>query len=105
MPVMQKKHFPGRNWMIGEKTLSFSDFEWDSANSIMYYSGFDIKYGSIFEKPDTIYSNPTRLYDIDELSKIFLSNKMKLVSSYGNYDKNQKINDDIFQIEILSIKE
>jgi SAM-dependent methyltransferase len=100
-----KKHFPRRNWMLGENTISLSDFEWDSANSIMYYSGFDIKYGDIFKKPDTIYSNPTRLYDINELSEIYMDNKMKLVSIYGNYDKNQKVNDDIFQIEVLSIKE
>lgn len=100
-----QKYFPSRTWVAGSKSLSLADFDWDPEKSIMYYGGIDIKYSEVFEKPEVIYCDPVRLYNVNELSDVLSKYNMKILSAYGDYDKCKLASDDIFQIEICSIKE
>lgn len=98
------KHFPGRNWVFGSQSLSLADFEWDGQQSRMFYGGLEFKYGEILTKPQKIHSNPTRLYNFQELSEIFQKRGMQILKAFGNFDKTVAASDDIFQIQILSQK-
>ena len=98
------KHFPRRHWEFGSQAMSLADFEWDEKHSLMFYAGLEIKYGEIFTRPEEIYSNPTRLYNLQELSVIFEKRGMLIQQAFGNYDKNILASEDIFQIQVLSQK-
>jgi SAM-dependent methyltransferase len=98
------KHFPERNWLAGNKSLSLADFEWDPEKSIMYYAGMEIKYSEVFEKPEALYCNPTRLYDIGELTRILSERRMKIESVFGDFNTDVLATDDILQIQVYSVK-
>ncbi len=65
----------------------------------------NIKYSEVFEKSEVIYCDPIRLYIVNELSAILSKYNMRILSTYGDYDKCKPASNDIFQIEICSIKE
>ena len=98
------KYFPKRNWVLGAQTLSLADFEWDREKSLMYYGGLEFKYGEKLEKPEAIYSNPTRLYNLDELEMIFQARGMEIQQAYGNFDAAIPATEDIFQMQVYSTK-
>jgi len=98
------KHFPARHWMFGDKSLSLADFEWDSKNSRMFYGGFEFKYGEELNKPEKLYSNPTRLYNLSELKTIFQNRSMEIQQAYGHFNKALPVSDDMFQMEVYSRK-
>ena len=98
------KHFPSRNWVLGSQSLSLADFEWDPQRSLMFYGGLEFKYGETFTKPEKIYSNPTRLYNLDELSEIFQQRGMIVRGAYADFDQTLPASDDTFQIQVLSQK-
>lgn len=99
-----RKHFPLRNWVFGNSAMSLADFEWDEAASTMYYGGMDFKYGEPFTRPVELYSNPTRLYAVEELSRIFRKYGLTVSAAYDNFRVDKKAGDDSFQIEVASIK-
>lgn len=99
------KHFPARNWLFGDRSLSLADFEWDAGRSLMFYGGLEFKYGEMLTKPQEIHSNPTRLYNLQELSEIFRERGMQTLEAFGNFDRMVPASDDIFQIQVLSRKE
>ncbi len=83
-------HFPKRNWDIGEKELSFSEFHWDKENRRMLYGGWSIKFGEIAEKPriDALtVDSSIRLYTTSEIKKIFKSRQMVVENTFGKFDK------------------
>jgi 2-polyprenyl-3-methyl-5-hydroxy-6-metoxy-1,4-benzoquinol methylase len=98
------KHFPKRNWVFGKQALSLADFEWDGERSLMYYGGLEFKYGEKLEKPEEIHSNPTRLYNLSELGRIFQVRGMEIQQAYGDFDVTIPATDDKFQIQVYSIK-
>ncbi|MBN1373417.1 MAG: class I SAM-dependent methyltransferase [Anaerolineaceae bacterium] len=98
------RHFPSRTWLFGKNALSLADFEWDAQYSLMFYGGLEFKYGEVFTRPEEIYSNPTRLYNLRELSEIFQQRGMQLQKAFGNFDHTVLATDDIFQIQVLSQK-
>lgn len=98
------RHFPRRNWVFGNQSLSLADFEWDVQRSLMFYGGLEFKYGEALTKPQEIHSNPTRLYNLQELSEIFQKRGMRLQKAFGNFDKTITASDNIFQIQVLSQK-
>jgi SAM-dependent methyltransferase len=98
------RHFPNRSWLFGKNALSLADFEWDAQHSLMFYGGLEFKYGEVFTRPEEIYSNPTRLYNLRELSEIFQQRGMQLQKAFGNFDHTVLATDDIFQIQVLSQK-
>jgi SAM-dependent methyltransferase len=98
------RHFPGRNWVFGNQSLSLADFEWDEQRSRMYYGGLEFKYGEIFTRPQEIHSNPTRLYNLQELSEIFQKRGMQIQKAFGDYDKTVLASDNTFQIQVFSQK-
>jgi len=98
------KHFPGRNWVLGSQSMSLADFEWDPQRSVMFYGGLEFKYGEIFTKPEKIYCNPTRLYNLGELSEIFQKRGMLIQGAFANFDQMLQASDDTFQIQVVSQK-
>jgi SAM-dependent methyltransferase len=98
------RHFPCRHWVFGSQSLSLADFEWDQRQSLMFYGGLEFRYGEIFTRTAEIHSNPTRLYNLQELTEIFQKRGMVLRQAFGNYDKTLLASDDIFQIQVYSQK-
>lgn len=98
------RHFPGRHWVFGSHSLSLADFEWDAQHSRMFYGGLEFKYGEVFERPEQIYSNPTRVYNLKELSDIFRQRDMQVQAAFADFDKTKPASDDTFQIQVLSQK-
>jgi hypothetical protein len=70
----------------------------------MFYGGLEFKYGEILSRPQEIHSNPTRLYNLPELSAIFQQRGMQILRAFGNFDKMAAASDNIFQIQVLSQK-
>ena len=97
-------HFPRRHWVFGNQSLSLADFEWDARQKRMFYGGLELKYGEVLTRPEEIHCNPTRLYNLGELSKIFQKRGLRILNAYGNFDKTVLATDDIFQIQVLSQK-
>jgi SAM-dependent methyltransferase len=98
------KHFPKRHWVFGAKSLSLADFEWDRERSQMFYGGLEFKYGEKLTRPEEIYSNPTRLYNLQELEKIFQSRGMVIRQAYGDFNKAALASNDTFQMQVYSQK-
>jgi len=98
------KHFPSRHWIFGQQTLSLADFEWDNESSTMFYGGLEFKYGEKLTKPEEITSNPTRLYNLQELEMIFRSRGMVIRQAFGEYDLTVPASDDALQLLVYSEK-
>ena len=98
------KYFPKRNWVFGKQSLSLADFEWDRDSSQMFYGGLEFRYGEILEKPESIFSNPTRLYNLQELAVIFRDRGMEIRGAYGDFNTAILACDDVFQIQVFSEK-
>jgi SAM-dependent methyltransferase len=97
-------HFPSRNWVLGNQSLSLADFEWDAQRSLMFYGGLEFKFGETLTRPQEIHSNPTRLYNLQELSEIFQKRGMRIQKAFGNFDKTIMASVDIFQMQVFSQK-
>jgi SAM-dependent methyltransferase len=98
------KHFPKRHWVFGRKSLSLADFELDQETSQMFDGGLEFKYGEKLTKPEEIFSNPTRLYNLQELQRIFQSRGMEIRQTYGDFNKVNPASDDTFRIQVYSQK-
>ena len=98
------KHFPKRHWEVGQHAISLADFEWDSQSSRMFYGGVELKYGEILTRPEEIYCNPTRLYNLGELEVIFRSRGMVIRQAFGEYDLTVPVSDDALQLLVYSQK-
>ena len=98
------KHFPKRNWLFGQQSLSLADFEWDRESSLMFYGGLEFRYGEKLTKPEEIHSNPTRLYNLQEFAVIFQNRAMEIRQAFGDFNTAIPVTDDIFQIQIFSQK-
>ena len=98
------RHFPRRHWVFGNHSLSLADFEWDERRSRMFYGGLEFKYGEIFTRPEEIHFNPTRLYNLQELSGILQKRGMQIQKAFANFDKTVLASGNTFQIQVFSQK-
>jgi SAM-dependent methyltransferase len=98
------RHFPRRAWVLGNKTLSLADFEWDAEKSLMYYGDLEFKFGEVLTKPEILYSNPTRLYNQTELKEIYDKRGMTFLQAWGDFKSSQPATDDVFQMQVLAVK-
>jgi 2-polyprenyl-3-methyl-5-hydroxy-6-metoxy-1,4-benzoquinol methylase len=98
------KHFPKRHWVFGAQSLSLADFEWDRQRRRMFYGGLMFNYGEELTKPEQIHSNPTRLYDMQELETIFESRGLEIQQAFADFDSALSASDDTFQIQVYSKK-
>ena len=98
------RHFPSRHWVFGQHSLSLADFEWDERRSLMFYGGLEFKYGEIFTRPEEIHSNPTRLYNLQELSEIFQKRGMVIRKAFADFEPTVPASDNTFQIQVFSQK-
>lgn len=99
-----RKYFPKQHWSVGHTSISLADFDWDEANSLMYYGGLEIEYGKEPSRPMEIYCNPTRLYGVSELNALFDGIGMKYKRGYGNFDMRTDATSDVFQIQVVAEK-
>ncbi len=103
-----RKHFPCRHWVIGNHSLSLSDFEWDAVNSRMRYRGYGLPYGEVLQKPqDPSEKDPAgyiRLYTIEELQEIFSRRGMNIWKTFGAYDIHLPASDNRYDLIVCSKK-
>ena len=96
-------HFPCRLWDSGEKTLTLSQFEWDTDTRIMLYGQLDFEYGKPLEKPSFEQGFPTRLYTLTEAEKIMKQRGMTVTASYSDFSGKPSSENDI-QLMVCSEK-
>ena len=96
-------HFPQKLWDAGDKTLTLSNFEWDTKTRIMLYSQLDYSYGKILKQPEIPYGNPTRLYTKEEIRQIMKDRGMELYVSYSDF-YGLEANENGFQLMTCSVK-
>ena len=70
----------------------------------MFYGGLEFKYGEIFTRPEEIHFNPTRLYNLQELSGILQKRGMQMQKAFANFDKTVLASGNTFQIQVFSQK-
>jgi SAM-dependent methyltransferase len=97
--------FPKKWWEIGEKAVSFPEFQWEPETKRMLYGGFTIYFGEIARKPECTDPTTTRLYTIDELSRILGDRNMRVIKSFGDYDAAVPDDDRHMQLLVYSRKE
>lgn len=78
-------HFPCKQWDAGEKGLTLSVFEWDSATRTMLYGQQDYPYGAVLTKPVFMEGNPIRLYTLEEIAEIYGRIGMRVVESFADF--------------------
>lgn len=80
-----RSHFPCRLWDAGEKGLTLSVFEWDSATSTLIYGQQDYSFGKVLTKPEFSEGNPIRLYGKRELQELLARQGMEVVRCYSDF--------------------
>jgi hypothetical protein len=70
----------------------------------MYYGGLTFNYGEALTKPEQIHSNPTRLYNLQELRAIFESRGIEIQQAFADFDSALPASDETFQIQVYSKK-
>lgn len=78
-------HFPCKLWDNGKKSLTLSQFEWNSITKIMLYGQLDFAYGQPLSDPVIDYGNPTRLYSLHEIKNIFADLGMEIAETYSDF--------------------
>ena len=96
-------HFPCRMWEAGEKCLTLSAFEWDSAARTLIYGQLDYRYGEPLPKPDMSDGNPIRLYTLDEVKEIFAPLGMEVTGSFSDFE-GRPSSDNGIQLMVRSVK-
>jgi len=98
-------YFPKRHWEIGNKTLSLPEFQWIKETRRMLYGGWNITFGKIAEKPETIDAHSsTRLFSLSEIELILKSRGMRILKTFCDYKGNPATEREL-QLLIYSIKE
>jgi 2-polyprenyl-3-methyl-5-hydroxy-6-metoxy-1,4-benzoquinol methylase len=98
-----RKHFPRRHWEAGSQALSLAEFEWDSPNSRMLYSGYTFPYGEPLVKPEGAEATSARLYTLAELNEIMQARGMQIQRVYNGYQETLATDDDL-EMVVWSIK-
>ena len=98
------RHFPMRNWEIGENTLALSEFEWDPKTRIMLFGGTDIPFGAPLPKSLVFEGDPTRLYTQAEIHRLWSTRGMCLECAYAGFSE-APASPDAIQMLLFSAKE
>ncbi len=96
-------HFPCKLWDEGEKCLTLSAFEWDKETKTLLYGQVDYPYGEPLRKPEIKDGNPIRLYTLDEITKIFSDQGMRVCNSYADFTGKPSSDHDI-QLMVYSVR-
>ena len=97
------RHFPMRNWEVGEKALALSEFDWDKERRIMLFGGADIPYGVPAVMPVIGEGDPTRLYTQAEIQEIWRTRRMRLDAAFAGFT-DAPANPDAMQMVVFSTK-
>jgi len=98
-----RKHFPRRHWVIGTRSISLADFEWDAQNSRMLYTGYTLKFGRPLGRPKGGPTS-TQLYTADELREILIARGLEVMQTYGGYSTTAPSSDDELTLLVYSQK-
>lgn len=98
-----QSHFPCKRWDAGEKGITLSAFEWDSASRTMLYGQLDYKYGESLTRPEFSEGNPIRLYTLEEIIEIYSRLGLCVVDSFADFTGKPSSPNDI-QLLISSVK-
>ncbi len=83
-------HFPERSWEVNEVMISLPEFCWDKEDRRLLYGEWQIKFGEIAKKPETMNVkalSTIRLYSVQEIEEIFASRKMVIRETFGKFDR------------------
>ena len=99
-----ERHFPMKTWDIGKHSVSLPEFDWDPEERRMLYGGWEMKFGTIAEPPETTDAGSSiRLYSLDELREIMSARGMQMVATRTDYS-DRPVTSDCMQMEIYSAK-
>jgi 2-polyprenyl-3-methyl-5-hydroxy-6-metoxy-1,4-benzoquinol methylase len=96
-------YFPKRDWEIGTKALSMSEFDWNKENRRMLFGDYEIIFGEIAEKPEPVEADSIRLYSKDELEVILHQRQMIIINTFSNYYGREASREEL-QLLVYSIK-
>ena len=99
-----QRHFPHRSWEAGKRALSLAEFEWDVETSRMLYTGYTFPYGEPLAAPQGHAPTSTRLYTLAELREILRARGMRVLATFGGYDRDLPASPDQFTLLVHSIK-
>ena len=97
-------HFPCKQWDAGEKGLTLSAFEWDSATRTLLYGQQDYPYGAVLTKPVFTEGNPIRLYTLEEITEIYGRLGMGVVDSFSDFSGSPS-SDNGIQLLVYAVKQ
>lgn len=98
-------HFPKRSWKVGNSSISLASFDFDEKTNRMTYCGFSFQFGEVVKLPKNSVANGyTRLYNYDEVNKIFKELHIEIKHTYGDYDINIKSSHRSIQLLLVSKK-
>ncbi|MHB8064994.1 MAG: SAM-dependent methyltransferase [Ruminiclostridium sp.] len=98
-------YFPKRYWDIGSTTLALPIFDWDKETRRMLFGEWEIKFGEVAQKPDSIEPcTSARLYSKSELDAILQLRQMKVVTTFSDYHGKEASNKEL-QLMVYSQKD
>lgn len=95
--------FPKRDWDMGSKELSLSEFDWDKEKRRMLYGGYNITFEEIAHKPKPFEADSIRLYSISELEVILQRRQMMIINTFSDYFGKEASYKEL-QLMVYSIK-
>lgn len=98
-----QSHFPCKLWDAGEKGITLSAFEWDSASRTMLYGQLDYTYGESLTRPEFSEGNPIRLYTLEEIIEIYSRLGLYVVDSFADFT-GKPSSPNAIQLLISSVK-
>lgn len=89
------RHFPMNNWEYGENSLALSKFEWDADKRIMLFGGADLPYGQPLNRLDIEEGDPTRLYTLREIERLWIARGMRVDRAFAGFTETEATPDSI----------
>lgn len=97
------RHFPMYNWERGSSSLALSAFEWDAQKRIMLFGGADLPYGQPLTVPEISEGDPTRLYTLHEIDRLWETRGMRVDSAFAGFSEREA-SPDVMQMVVYSTK-
>jgi len=80
-----ERFFPKRNWDIGSREVSLSQFEWEESARRMLFGEWEIPFGQAVQRPEPLTADSVRLYSHEELEVILHNRHMEILRTFSNY--------------------
>lgn len=80
-----ERFFPKRNWDVGSREVSLSEFGWEESSRRMLFGEWEIPFGQAVQRPEPITADSIRLYSHEELEAILRTRHMEILRTFSNY--------------------